>query len=45
LPIGNTNFEWDGTNQTGSPLPNGIYLLRLNGKQMVKTEKLILLND
>lgn len=45
LPIGNTNFEWDGTDQTGSPLPNGIYLLRLNGKQMVKTEKLILLND
>ncbi len=45
LPIGNADFEWDGTTQSGTPAPNGVYLLRLYGKQMVKTDKLILLNN
>ncbi|MCK4340056.1 MAG: T9SS type A sorting domain-containing protein, partial [Candidatus Cloacimonetes bacterium] len=36
-------FEWDGKDESGKELPNGIYLYQLNYADQVITKKLILL--
>jgi len=42
LTQGTSDFIWNGANDSGLPLPNGIYLLRLKGEQTIITDKLIL---
>lgn len=44
LKAGTTRFTWDGTSDQGTPVPSGIYLVRLEtGNAAIQTRKLMLL--
>ena len=45
LSKGNVSYIWQGMNNAGNPVPNGIYLLRMSGNQMTQTNKIILLRN
>jgi hypothetical protein len=36
-----TNIVWDGTDNTGCPLPSGIYFIRLETNKLCETQKII----
>ena len=40
---GQYRIEWDATNATGSAVPSGVYLYRLETGGLVQTNKMILL--
>jgi Ca-activated chloride channel family protein len=43
LPAGAHHAEWDGTNDRGKPAASGVYIYRLRGGGLVKTEKMALM--
>jgi hypothetical protein len=42
-PDTSTRIRWDGRSQSGSELPNGIYVVRLSGRTEIVSKKVILL--
>ncbi len=42
-PAGNFHYFWNGTSRTGAPLPSGLYLMRFQAGENVRTEKILLL--
>ncbi len=38
----NYSFTWDGTDETGTPLPTGVYLIQLQTAKTVLTKKVLL---
>ncbi|NIR47933.1 MAG: T9SS type A sorting domain-containing protein, partial [Phycisphaerae bacterium] len=42
-PAGEYEVTWDGTNRRGKLVPSGVYLYKLEGKNIVETKKMILL--
>jgi len=41
LPVGENTFTWDGRDEAGRELPNGVYLLRLSSKGALPVRPLI----
>ena len=39
---GLVGLDWDGRDAAGSPLPNGLYLIRLSGESLSLTSRVIL---
>lgn len=45
LPKGSASFVWNGMRNSGNPVPNGIYLLKLAGSEMIQIDKVILMRN
>jgi len=42
-PAGNFHYLWKGTDRMGTPLPSGLYVIRFQVGEKVRTEKILLL--
>lgn len=42
-PAGSYHVRWDGTNESGLPVPNGVFFYRLSVGESVKTAKMLLI--
>ena len=40
---GDYQIEWDGKNETGIPVTSGVYLIRLESGDFIKTRKMLLI--
>ena len=42
-PAGSYKITWDGKNQTGNPIPSGVYIYRMVAGEFVESKKMVLL--
>lgn len=42
-PSGTYSVVWDGTDDSGGPLPSGLYLYQLQGRGLVETRKMLMI--
>ena len=40
-PKGNYNMQWNGTNNAGAPVQNGVYIIQLQAGELRKTSKVL----
>ena len=42
-PVGDYSVQWDGTNDTGEKLTNGVYIYRMQAESFVESKKLMMI--